>query len=40
MHLVVEVVKERRDAPELFVTAQLACVSGSRRLDRERVTAQ
>ena len=38
--LVVEVVEERGDAPELLVPAELARVRGRRSLDRERVTEQ
>ena len=38
--LVVEVVEERGDAPELLVPAELARVRGRRRLDGERVTEQ
>ena len=40
MHLVVEVVQERRDPPELLVATQLARVRGRRRLDGERVPEQ
>src|SRR5262249_18280543 len=38
--LVVEVVAERRDTPELLVAAEARRVRGGRRLDRERVTEQ
>ena len=38
MHLVVEVVEERRDAPELLVASELARVSGGRRLDSQCVS--
>ena len=40
MDLVVEVVEERGDAPQLLVAAELARVRGRRRLDRERVPEQ
>jgi UDP-N-acetylglucosamine 1-carboxyvinyltransferase len=40
VHLVIEVVEERRNAPELFVAAELARVRSSRRLDSERVPKQ
>ena len=40
MHLVVEVVQERRYTPKLLVLPELACVRGGGRLDRERVPAQ
>src|SRR2546428_4135499 len=38
--LVVEVVQQRRDAPELLVAAEPRCVRGRRRLDRQRVSQQ
>ena len=38
--LVVEVVQERRHAPQLLVLAELARVERGRRLDRERVAQQ
>ena len=40
VHLVVEVVQERGNAPELFVLAELPRVGGGRSLDGERVTQQ
>ena len=40
VHLVVEVVQERGNAPELFVLAELSRVGGGRRLDGARVTQQ
>src|SRR6476469_6258894 len=40
VHLVVEVVQERRHAPELLVLAELPRVRGRGRLDGERVPQQ
>jgi hypothetical protein len=40
MDLVVEVVEERRDAPELLVLAELGGVEPGRRLDCERMAQQ
>src|SRR3954464_3801972 len=40
VHLVVEVVQERGNAPELFVLAELPRVGGGRGLDGERVAQQ
>ena len=40
VHLVVEVVEERRDAPELLVAAELPRVRGGRGLDGERVAQE
>jgi len=37
VHLVVEVVEERRDAPKLLVASELSCVCSGRRLDGECV---
>ena len=37
VHLVVEVVEERRDAPQLLVASELSCVCSGRRLDGECV---
>jgi hypothetical protein len=40
MHLVVEVVQQGGDAPQLLVLAEPPGVEPGRRLDRERVAAQ
>ena len=40
MDLVVEVVQQGNDPPELLVLAEVACVPPHRRFDRERVTQQ
>src|SRR5262249_23134905 len=40
VHLIVEVVQERRDPPELLVLAELARVEPRRRLDGERVAPE
>ena len=40
VHLIVEVVQECRDAPELLVLAELARVSGRGRFDRECVAQE